>query len=343
MIFYTTMRRFTASLLVLLMVLLLTLLSAHAQENTKALTVRCLDGALLFRGTEKQLKEIKHFLNGDPSTAQTINQIEVKIKAEFFSFAPSYEVYFETPPLLKTKNIVSFTLKDAIEKQLLPDIHSLPPQDVKKLLHVFGMDVYFMSSKIGDSDVHTNCDITVESAGKLAGSYTANAPNGYAKIVVNGMDFSTNKRGYNVVVINPVTCAAESSMNFDTRDDKLGGKYSQQLADFINKIPKGKIVAAAVSDEGSKFLTMSAVSALKTIGSKKSLIGYRNYSHAILGVKGFKEGQSMEDISTQSVTLLVTKGLFSPDEIKNALLQSSGISIFLRDTTLSSVIEIAIP
>lgn len=332
-----------AQIFLAIFLLCASLYSFACAEETKTLTVRCLDGALLFQGKIENLNEIKHFLKDNLSVPQTVAELQDIIKQEPFSFTPSFEVYYETPPAKKTKTIFSMTLKEAVQKHLIPDIHALSPQDTKKLLHAFGMDVYFMSSKIGDSGVYTSCDITVESAGKLAGSYTANAPNGYAEITVNGTDVSTNKRGYNIAVINPVTCKAEASVNFDTRDEKLGMKYSQQMSDFIEKIAPGKIVAAAVSDEGSKFLTQTAVSALKTIGAKKSIIGYRNYSHAVLGVKGLAEGLAMEDMSTQSVMLTVTKGLFSPDEITSALMQSSGVSVFLSDTSQDSVVEIAAP
>ncbi len=323
--------------------LCVSLRSFAAAEETKTLTVRCLDGVLLFQGKTENLNEIKHFLKDTPSVSKTVLELKKQIENEIFTFTPSFEIFYENPKNEKIKTLFKLTLKDAIEKNLIPDIHGRTPQEAKKLLQLFGMDVYFLSSRIGDSDVYTPCDITVESAGKLAGSYTANAANGYAIIIVNGADVSVNKRGYNVAVIDPSTCAAISSENFDTRDEQNGGKYSEDLTRFVEKIPHGEIVAVAVSDEGSKYLTLSAVAALKTIGSKKSLIGYRNYSHAILGVKGFKEGQAMENMSTQAVTLSVTKGLSSKEDIEKALLLSSGTSVFLRDILPDSIVEISVP
>lgn len=319
------------------------LCSFAAGDEIKALTVRCLDGVLLFQGKAGNLNEIKHFLKETASVSKTVLELKKQIEDETFTFTPSFEIYYENPQKEKNKKMYSLTLKDAIDKNLIPDIQGRTLQEAKKLLQLFGMDVYFLSSRIGDSDVYTPCDITVESAGKLAGSYTANAPNGYALILVNGADVSVNKRGYNAAVIDPSTCAVISTENFDTRDEQKGGKYSQDLALFIEKIPPGKIVAVAVRDEGSKYLTSSAVAALKTIGSKKSLIGYKNYSHAILGVKGFKEGKAMENMSTQAVALSVTKGLSSQEDIEKALLLSSGSSVFLRGTLPDSIVEIAVP
>ncbi len=325
-----------------MLLLLLTSFLSFAEE-TRTLTVRCSDGILLIYGSPEHLNEIKQYL-GDASLQKSVvlnDVMESLHDLPVFSRVTVESFYERQPVLPQAKKLFKLPLKDAVEGHLVPDILGVSLQEARQRLELFGFTVFLLSSKIGNSEIYAPCDISVQSAGKLAGSYTANLVNGYAWIFVNGKNVSKDSRGYNISVIDPSTCKVTASENFDTRDDQKGASNSMKMAQFINKIPDGKVVAAAVRDEGSKFLTPSAVSALKSIGAKKSLMGYRNYSHAVLGIKGFSEGQAMEDISPQVITLSVTKGLHTEDEIEKAFLQSSGASVFIRDTQEDSLIGVA--
>jgi hypothetical protein len=126
-------------------------------------------------------------------------------------------------------------------------------------------------------------EITVNSAGLHAGDF--------AYITVDGEDFSSHRRGYNLAVVHPDTGAVVSQAGFDTFANEF---ESQALADFIAEIPDGHIVAVAVRDDGAASLTEAAVQALSSLGAGMDLRGTEHLSHAIIGVKGAAAGTALE-------------------------------------------------
>ncbi|MDL1966735.1 MAG: YfhO family protein, partial [Candidatus Desulfofervidus auxilii] len=128
--------------------------------------------------------------------------------------------------------------------------------------------------------------IKVESPGLKRGNY--------ANIYINGKQASLNKRGYNIVVVNPYTSDIERSASFDTC-----GSFnaSKQMKEFINSIPEGRIVAVAVKDDASSSLTKEAALSLRNLGATGDLSDrnkHFRWSHAIIGMKGLKPGEALE-------------------------------------------------
>lgn len=151
---------------------------------------------------------------------------------------------------------------------------------------------------IGESGVSAPVNILVKSAGEEVGDF--------GHIYVDGRDVSADERGYNVVVLDPVSGLVESTGHFDTfaREEE-----SRRLADFIVAIPEGKIVAVAVADEASLHLTQEAVEALATIGAKGDLRDMFRWEHAVIGVKGATAGQALEELGLlRPVTARVGQG-----------------------------------
>lgn len=136
---------------------------------------------------------------------------------------------------------------------------------------------------IGKSVGVSPASIVAYSAGSEVGDF--------AHIFVNGIDASQNKRGYNIVVIDEKTGVVESSAAFDTF---ASTEESARLAQFIDNIPNGKIVAVAVRDEASRNLTQEAVDALRSIGAQVDLRNKWRWSHAVIGVKGSTNGMANE-------------------------------------------------
>ncbi len=76
----------------------------------------------------------------------------------------------------------------------------------------------------------------------------------------------------------------------------VGPQDAERMADFIEGVPAGDIVALAVADEGSKNLTERAMKAIESLGSAKIRgIGYRD-SFAMIGRKGGMSGSAIEDL-----------------------------------------------
>ncbi len=143
-------------------------------------------------------------------------------------------------------------------------------------------------------------NIVASSAGSEVGDF--------AHIFVNGIDESLNQRGYNIVVIDPSSGTIESRGAFDTF---ASAAESARLVQFIEQIPNGKIVIAAVRDEASRNLTRAAVEALRLIGAQIDLREKFRWSHAILGVKGGNAVESANEIAPAQ--LVVGIGALEPN------------------------------
>ncbi len=136
---------------------------------------------------------------------------------------------------------------------------------------------------IGTTGISSPVNILVKSAGEEVGDF--------GHIYVDGVNVSQDERGYNMVVLDPVSGQVEETGHFDTF---LHQDESRLMADFIARIPEGKIVAVAVEDEASLNLTEEAVQALRSIGAGEDLRGMFRWGHAIIGVKGAAPGQALE-------------------------------------------------
>jgi hypothetical protein len=136
---------------------------------------------------------------------------------------------------------------------------------------------------IGQTGVSSPVNILIKSAGEEVGDF--------GHIYVDGRNVSPDERGYNVVVVDPLSGAVKAAGHFDTFASE---EESARLAEFIADIPDGTIVAVAVEDEASLHLTEDAVLALRTIGAREDLRNMFRWGHALIGVKGAGPGQALE-------------------------------------------------
>jgi hypothetical protein len=139
--------------------------------------------------------------------------------------------------------------------------------------------------RIGTTGVTSPVDLWVRSAGQLAGSRDS--------ILVNGDERSPHVRGYNLVAIAPDGAVLEPGA-FDTFYDPDASRW---LAVWILALPRGTIVAGAVHDEASGWLSAEAVDALHQLGVASDLRGRFRASHAFVGVKGAATGTAVEGMS----------------------------------------------
>ena len=103
--------------------------------------------------------------------------------------------------------------------------------------------------------------------------------------------FAGRRRGINLVVLDEVTGSVVTTASFDTH---VSHEFSNQLAATIEQIRPGRIVLAAVSDEGTNSLNTRAKRALMSIGSDKiNKLTYHG-SWALIGVKGAPQGRVIE-------------------------------------------------
>ena len=73
-----------------------------------------------------------------------------------------------------------------------------------------------------------------------------------ASICINGKEYSLNKPGINIVVMDLLTFQVTERASFDTGHDK---EASEQLVECIDMIPVGSLVFMAVRGEANYFLS----------------------------------------------------------------------------------------
>lgn len=84
----------------------------------------------------------------------------------------------------------------------------------------------------------------------------SNCDDTVGSIVVNGIELSQNKPGFNFVVIDFKTGEQEKSVSFDTHGE--AGAY-EKLEEFIGGLDNWKIICVAVKDDGKNYLPDSAI------------------------------------------------------------------------------------
>jgi hypothetical protein len=136
---------------------------------------------------------------------------------------------------------------------------------------------------VGQTGVESPVNLVVQSAGQEVGDF--------GNVYVNGQQVSPNRRGYNLVVIDPQDGNIGPAASFDTHLDQGA---SQAMAAFLHQVPPGQIVALAAADEASQALSQEAVDALEGIGATGDLRGDFRWGHAAIGVKGAPPGTAAE-------------------------------------------------
>jgi hypothetical protein len=146
---------------------------------------------------------------------------------------------------------------------------------------------------VGTTTVLSPCDLLVSSAGHPHGNVSS--------ILVNGIELSSNRRGYNLVALDREGRIIETAI-FDTH---VGLRESDRLEAWVRSLSNGSIVAGAVRDEGSQHLTLGAVAALRLLGVVGDLRGHYRESHAFIGVKGARPGTAIEALGRRRVEVSV--------------------------------------
>jgi len=174
-------------------------------------------------------------------------------------------------------DIVPPDFRGAIEKFSL--------EQIVTFLKLAGVKI-ITDGKIGRTEVISPVNIIVQSAGFTSGNF--------AHIYINGVDVSPNQRGYNLATLDADTGKIEEVALFDTcasYDDVY------RMIKFIEALPKGEIVVAAVKDEASGKLNARALEALLSIGVSRNVLGLHRYSHVIIGVKGAEKATTLDTVN----------------------------------------------
>jgi len=157
-------------------------------------------------------------------------------------------------------------------------------------------DVLPGQGMIGGTGVQSPVDIELNSGG-AAGDFaymTVTPPDGASS------DVSTGRRGYNLAVIDPQSGQVLDKQGFDTFANVF---EAERMAQFIEALPAGVIVAGAARGDASAALSERAVQALASLGSAVDLRATPGYGHAFIGVTGAAPGAAAEQIGPDGAYL----------------------------------------
>lgn len=171
-----------------------------------------------------------------------------------------------------------YTIKEA--PFLLKDFTSLSSQQLYNLSYDFNSNSITLSND--------SVNISVLSAGWYSGANCV--------IAKNGINLLSNSffAGMGIVVFDPVTMNVDTSTwyNLFGNPDNV-----QALADLINSIPQGKIVAMGVADDARNNLSTNLRNAIKSLGSTMiDSLKFRG-SWAIIGKKGAMPDETIERVN----------------------------------------------
>ena len=184
---------------------------------------------------------------------------------------------------------------EAMERLLLPPPTRRAAPNVIELRYGYRRPGFAPDNRyqIGTTGVLSPGDLRVSSAGRPYGNASS--------ILFNGTELSRDRRGYNVVALDPGGKVIEMAA-FDTFETTAA---SRELETWVRQLPMRTIVAGAVSDEASVYLTRGAVAALRMLGVVGDLRGRYRESHAFVGVKGAEPGMALEAFGPHRIDLSV--------------------------------------
>ncbi|MGC9329375.1 MAG: interleukin-like EMT inducer domain-containing protein, partial [Candidatus Hinthialibacter sp.] len=149
----------------------------------------------------------------------------------------------------------------------------------------------------------------------LLASCSANAVQSNAFLVIDGknyfaeFDMEEESAGYCLAVADPDSGIIEDTQIFNLMKDLDDPQHRihQRLQSFMDKIPEGKIVFAAVRDNASNSLLPEGLGALRAIGASLDARGRYRLAHAVLGRKGGAIGSALEIFSATEAMILQTE------------------------------------
>jgi hypothetical protein len=143
--------------------------------------------------------------------------------------------------------------------------------------------------EVGTTGTRAPVPIAAVGAGHSAGDF--------ADFWVDGRPCGTNRRGLNVVAVDPGTGRVRAEAGFDLH---ATWSASRELRKFVETLPAGTIVALASRDETSRRFDKQAREALLRIGAKADLEGKWRASYAAIGVLGAPRGTALEQLRQET-------------------------------------------
>ena len=121
--------------------------------------------------------------------------------------------------------------------------------------------------------------------------------------------FAGRKRGINIAILDEVNGSVLHTETFDTH---VNQSYSNKLAEKIEEVRPGRIVIAAVSNDGSIHLNARAKRSLMSLGSDKINQLTHRGSWALIGIKGTPRGHGYEQLMNSAPVNISIQVMLEP-------------------------------
>lgn len=175
-----------------------------------------------------------------------------------------------------------------------------------------------------------------------------------ASVIVGGMDYARNEAGYNLVAVDPMTWHVLASEAFNIAGDwdapvgrvREGTPANRAMRSFIQRFPRGTLIAGAIRDEAANLLQPETVESLRSIGLKFDLQKRYRWTHAFIGWIGAQSGTGLEvaggpELKSSAIVLQSVEREISEAErsrlaalIQGASLHVSGFDLSFLDKPL---------
>ncbi len=132
-----------------------------------------------------------------------------------------------------------------------------------------------------------------------------------AHLVIDGEDHFAElneDKGYYIASADPFTGSIEQTATFNLMksDSTPGRPAHHRMLEFIESIPNGHTVFAAIRDNAVDVLHPEGLAALRAIGASLDVRGGYKLAHAIVGTKGAPIGSALEIVSPTEAFVLQT-------------------------------------
>ncbi|MEW6201613.1 MAG: interleukin-like EMT inducer domain-containing protein [bacterium] len=302
-----------------------------AQEEPLTLSVRTLDGLIIFAGGDNEIRslgqEIGERFRSPLTTIETITGLNSVGK-----LPNQMELYF-SPEGERRKiehKVQEMKLGDAVRQGVIPNITGRDLYEAFLMLRSEGIGMKIIAEP-PDGNMNLKASVLIHS------SMIGYNP---SRIFIDGRDYSSGAVGYNLAVLSPDGKEVLAKAGFETY---AAAEQGEAMERFLRAQPEGAILLGTVFMGPGVFLTTGAIDALRVYGLAADINTELAQSHAFIGKKGSPTGAVLEQTAPNldsTVTLFAADLYINLSEIETVASHTGGMTVILSDTAPTDTVYI---
>ncbi len=286
------------------------------------LSVRTKDGIILFKSRKETIENLKNILTNE---GKNLSNLEIISKLGKYNFEGKLDYQFYRDISIKSEKIpgivIKSTISSAVDLGYIPNIINMSLDEVFFLLYAEGWEFGIFGS-LPEGILSIPRNIFIYSGPKFYNE---------SKIWIDGIDYSLNEIGYNLVILNKDGEIVEVK-NFKT---PTSIEESEKMVKFLESIEgKDYYILSSLKWGATNFFSGSALKYLRKLGVKYMPDTRTHFSDAFILYKdnlienfkldfpskviGFKKDRYFE--TEEKITSLITPGIIiisgtKPDDL----------------------------